>query len=203
MGLRNQRLWKFNRNLYIFIPENGFKIVVSKMAAILSRRQCVKALHDIPNWLYRYWYRGCKSHYATYIKSLLYQILNRPCTIEHTLPHDCQRKYLIGILIWHQTCQTCPIHKYTRCMCIVVRHISTGMRISVVIGLCVIANIFCGSNQKKIMTFNLIHVAASNYETKCHGYSTCAAVWKSAYSGGSNVSNADIYTVEYSYLHTN
>ena len=35
-------LWIFNRNLYIFIQENAFEYVVLKMAAILSRPQCVK-----------------------------------------------------------------------------------------------------------------------------------------------------------------
>ena len=33
--------WNLNRNLYIFIQENAFENVVWKMAAILSRPQCV------------------------------------------------------------------------------------------------------------------------------------------------------------------
>ena len=39
--LRNKRQWNPNQNLYIFIQENGFENVVWKMAAILSRPQCV------------------------------------------------------------------------------------------------------------------------------------------------------------------
>ena len=40
--LRNTFQWKFNRNWYIFIQENAFEYVVWKMAAILSRPQCIK-----------------------------------------------------------------------------------------------------------------------------------------------------------------
>ena len=39
--LRNKRQWNLNQNWYIFIQENGFENVVWKMAAILSRPQCV------------------------------------------------------------------------------------------------------------------------------------------------------------------
>ena len=39
---RNRLQWNVNRNLYIFIQENPFENVVWKMAAILSRPQCVK-----------------------------------------------------------------------------------------------------------------------------------------------------------------
>ena len=39
--LRNKLQWNFNRNSYIFIQENAFENVVWKMAAILSRPQCV------------------------------------------------------------------------------------------------------------------------------------------------------------------
>ena len=39
--LRNKLQWNFNRNLIIFIQENPFQNVVWKMAAILSRPQCV------------------------------------------------------------------------------------------------------------------------------------------------------------------
>ena len=38
---RNKLQWNFNRNSYIFIQENPFENVVWKMAAILSRSQCV------------------------------------------------------------------------------------------------------------------------------------------------------------------
>ena len=37
----NKRQWNLNRNLKIFIQENAFENVVWKMAAILSRPQCV------------------------------------------------------------------------------------------------------------------------------------------------------------------
>ena len=40
--IRNKLQWDFNRNLYIFVQENAFENVVWKMAAILSRPQCVK-----------------------------------------------------------------------------------------------------------------------------------------------------------------
>ena len=39
---RNKLQWNVNRNSYIFIQENPFENVVWKMAAILSRPQCVK-----------------------------------------------------------------------------------------------------------------------------------------------------------------
>ena len=42
--LGNKLQWNLNRNLYIFIQENAFENVVWKMAAILSRSQCVKVL---------------------------------------------------------------------------------------------------------------------------------------------------------------
>ena len=38
----NKHQWNVNRNSYIFIQENPFENVVWKMAAILSRPQCVK-----------------------------------------------------------------------------------------------------------------------------------------------------------------
>ena len=40
----NKLQWNVNRNSYIFIPENPFQNVVWKMAAILSRPQCVNTL---------------------------------------------------------------------------------------------------------------------------------------------------------------
>ena len=40
-ALSNKLQWNFNRNSCIFIPENAFENVVWKMAAILSRSQCV------------------------------------------------------------------------------------------------------------------------------------------------------------------
>ena len=40
--LGNKPQWNFNRNSNIFIQENEFESVVWKMAAILSRPQCVK-----------------------------------------------------------------------------------------------------------------------------------------------------------------
>ena len=45
--LRNKLRWNVNRNSYIFIQENAFQNVVWKMAAILSRSQCV----NWKNWL--------------------------------------------------------------------------------------------------------------------------------------------------------
>ena len=49
--LRNKLQWNFNRNSYIFIQENAFQNVVWKMAAILSRPQCVKTeLHVKGLW---------------------------------------------------------------------------------------------------------------------------------------------------------
>ena len=40
-NLRNKLQWNLKRNSYIFIQENAFENVVWKMAAILSRPQCV------------------------------------------------------------------------------------------------------------------------------------------------------------------
>ena len=44
LSVRNKHQWNFNRNSYIFIQENRFECVVWKMAAILSRPQCVKMI---------------------------------------------------------------------------------------------------------------------------------------------------------------
>ena len=41
----NKLQWNLNRNLYIVIQENAFEIVVWKMAAILSRPQCVNSAY--------------------------------------------------------------------------------------------------------------------------------------------------------------
>ena len=41
MTLGNKLLWNFNWHLNIFIKENAFENVIWKMAAILSRPQCV------------------------------------------------------------------------------------------------------------------------------------------------------------------
>ena len=41
----------FYRNSYIFIQENAFENVVCKMAAILSRPQCVKGFNAAVAWL--------------------------------------------------------------------------------------------------------------------------------------------------------
>ena len=50
-NLRNKLQWNLKWNSYIFIQENAFENVVWKMAAILSRPQCVKHMvwlsHDI------------------------------------------------------------------------------------------------------------------------------------------------------------
>ena len=43
--LGNKLQWNLNRNVYIFIQENAFANVVWKMAAILSRPQCVNFQH--------------------------------------------------------------------------------------------------------------------------------------------------------------
>ena len=40
----NKLQWNFNRNLYIFTQETAFENVVRKIAAILSRPQCVNSL---------------------------------------------------------------------------------------------------------------------------------------------------------------
>ena len=42
--LRNKLQWNFNRNSYIFIPENAFENVVCKMAAIFFQLQYVKVI---------------------------------------------------------------------------------------------------------------------------------------------------------------
>ena len=44
----NKLQWNFDRNLYIFIQENRFGSVVWKMAAILSRPQCVITIRPHP-----------------------------------------------------------------------------------------------------------------------------------------------------------
>ena len=42
--LRNKLQWKFKQNSHIFIQENASENIVCKMAAILSRTQCVTAM---------------------------------------------------------------------------------------------------------------------------------------------------------------
>ena len=42
----NQLQWNLNRNLYIAIQENSFENIAWKMAAILSRPQCVNVLFN-------------------------------------------------------------------------------------------------------------------------------------------------------------
>ena len=44
MDPRNELQWNFYQNSFIFIQENPFENVVWKMAAILSRLQCVEIL---------------------------------------------------------------------------------------------------------------------------------------------------------------
>ena len=46
--LRNKLQWNFNRNLNIFIEENAFENVAWKMAAILSRPQCINSINAWP-----------------------------------------------------------------------------------------------------------------------------------------------------------
>ena len=43
--LRNNLQWNFNRNSNIFFQENAFQNVIWKIAAIMSRPQCVKISH--------------------------------------------------------------------------------------------------------------------------------------------------------------
>ena len=45
-ALRNKLQWNLNRNSYIFIQENAFENVSSKMVAILSWPQCVNLIED-------------------------------------------------------------------------------------------------------------------------------------------------------------
>ena len=47
--LRNKLQWKFNRNSNIFIHENAIERVVCKIAAILSRPQCVNLVQCQPH----------------------------------------------------------------------------------------------------------------------------------------------------------
>ena len=47
----NKLQWNLNKNLYIFIQENAFENVVWKMAAILSRPQCVELILIIITFL--------------------------------------------------------------------------------------------------------------------------------------------------------
>ena len=63
--LRNKLWWNLNRNAYIFIQENAFENV-SKMAAILSRHQCVK------EWGLLFLYNCC--HTKPYARSWLAQV---------------------------------------------------------------------------------------------------------------------------------
>ena len=48
--LRNKLQWNLNRNSIIFIQENAFENVVWKMAAILTRPQCVKRTNNGLTW---------------------------------------------------------------------------------------------------------------------------------------------------------
>ena len=46
-NLRNKLKWNSNRNSKVFIQENTFENVVWKMAAILSRPQCVNTVYGV------------------------------------------------------------------------------------------------------------------------------------------------------------
>ena len=54
-NLRNKLQWNLKRNSYIFIQENAFENVVWRMAAILSRPQCVNSLK--PGLVFYLWLR--------------------------------------------------------------------------------------------------------------------------------------------------
>ena len=53
--LGNKFQWNLNRNLNIFIQENAFENVVWKMAAMLSRPQCVNGFLRGESPVDRYW----------------------------------------------------------------------------------------------------------------------------------------------------
>ena len=61
--IRNKIQWNLIRNSYVFIHENAFENVVCEMAAILSRPQCVNAVHG------RYWVlsRLTPNEYANHV----------------------------------------------------------------------------------------------------------------------------------------
>ena len=70
LTLRNKLQWKFNRYSYIFNQKNAFENVVWKMAAILSRPQCVKVLTIWPAFFRQQFHY----HYLDNIVSLWIQI---------------------------------------------------------------------------------------------------------------------------------
>ena len=69
-NLRNKLQWNFNWNSYIFIEENAFVNVIWKMAAILSRPQCVKhwwcviVIVNYLVWSYWLWYETSISYWG-------------------------------------------------------------------------------------------------------------------------------------------
>ena len=74
----NKLEWNLNRNLYIFIQENAFQIIVTKLTAILSRPQCVYSnLKKKKDWT---WVRYGKGSF-TNDKFEFRWILTLPCKL--------------------------------------------------------------------------------------------------------------------------
>ena len=88
-ALGNKFQWNVNRYSYIFIQENAFENVISKMVAILSRPQCVNSYQNqapIPVYilqvispLYAHQLHGWHIHNTNSIKYLLWQ---KPITLK-------------------------------------------------------------------------------------------------------------------------
>ena len=103
--LRNKLHWNFNRYSYIFIQENSFENVVWKMAAILSRPQCVKITpYFLPLFTYRRHIEnkvGVTDVYGTPQKC---PFLNTHLCFKHTFSskrHCC--KYSFTTYYWSDT----------------------------------------------------------------------------------------------------
>ena len=109
---RNKLQWNLNWNSYIFIQENAFKNVIWKMAAILSRPQCVKPFGLLSvmvnriRWVELYFICWNYSFFwLTYFCSMgSVSVLGLVTGIDH----DTVCAGVVGTAIWHSTsCAGC------------------------------------------------------------------------------------------------
>ena len=104
---RNKLQWNLNWNSYIFIQENAFKNVIWKMAAILSRPQCVKPFGLLSvmvnriRWVELYFICWNYSFFwLTYFCSMgSVSVLELVTGIDH----DTVCAGVVGTAIWHST----------------------------------------------------------------------------------------------------
>ena len=101
----NKLQWNFNQNVYIFIQENAFKLVVWKLAAILSRSQCVypgQKMGRLPHMVVRPHQAHTHQGRAKIDYSLLIVMMgsDKDATM-HTVHHGTKQGRYIGFVCAH------------------------------------------------------------------------------------------------------